>query len=154
MGIGSGRRAELDRSNVRNRVALKPYHDVPDVPFLEGRARMLPAGGNWCTATYNWWRAVRIMPHCILWTESDWQYALSAALVHQHVWHYGELKYAGELRQRERAMGCTDEARRGLRIRYVPPEPEQIATITTLATAEAKTTRRVQAFDPSAVGGK
>lgn len=163
MAIGSGRRAEPDRSTVRNRVPLKAYHDIPNTPFTAGRKHVLPALSKrmdplqegWPTATNTWWRALRVMPHCVLWTETDWQYAVTTALVHRRVWA-GDFKIAGELRQRERAMGCTDEARRGLRIRYVDPEPEQVASVTPLAAVEPakKPARRVRAIDPATIGGK
>jgi len=159
MPIGVGRRAEPDRSSVRNRVPLKAYHDIPNVPFAKGRRRNLPTDRFWPEATVAWWKALRIMPHCALWTETDWQFALTTAMLHAQVW--GEEKVPagipGELRQRERAMGCTDEARRGLRIRYIDPEPTDTATVTPLhsvAEVAKKPTRRVKAIDPSTAGSK
>lgn len=160
MAIGAGNRAEPDRTSVRNRVPLKAYHDIPNVPFHLGRKRMLPVlpdGVAWPTATYNWWRALRVMPHCLLWTDTDWQYAATTAWIHKQVWA-GDFKLAAELRMRERSMGCTDEARRGLRIRYVEPELAALTPVTPIhavnQAAEAKPARRVQAFDPSTIGGK
>jgi hypothetical protein len=154
----AGRLPESDRSSVRNRVPIKAYNDVPDVPFVAGRKRMLPEGVSWPPATYTWWRALRVMPHCVLWTDTDWQYAVTTAWIHARVW-VGDYKLAGELRQRERAMGCTDEARRGLRIRYVAVEPAPLAAVTTLHTEQGEqpapasmATRRVQAFDPNLIG--
>lgn len=166
-GIGRGRLPEPDRSVVRNRKVPLPNNDIPNVPFEPGKKRMLPPltqrqdplGEGWPIATYNWWRALRIMPHCKLWSETDWHYAITTAWIHRRIWQ-GDHKLAGELRQRERAMGCTDEARRGLRIRYVDPEPE--ASVTPLHAVEetadtpppAKPTRRVRAVDPASVGSK
>jgi hypothetical protein len=167
MAIGVGRRAEPDRSLVRNRRPLKEFHDIPNVPFHAGRKRQLPPlplsvdefGQGWPQATYNWWKALRVMPHCFLWSETDWEYALTTAWIHRRVW-LGEYRLSGELRMRERAMGCTDEARRGLRIRYVAPETVEAAPVTPLhAVPQQKPVdeparRRVPAFDPSSLGGK
>jgi hypothetical protein len=73
-------------------------------------------------ATKAWWRAVSRMPHCSLWSETDWQFAMVTALVADAAFR-GDLKAVSELRQRERVIGTTDDARRDLRIRYVDPEP-------------------------------
>lgn len=78
---------------------------------------------RWPAETRRWWRAVSRMPHCALWTDSDWQYALDTALV-AAAFHAGDARQAGELRQREKIMGVTQDARRDLRIRYVPPADE------------------------------
>jgi hypothetical protein len=155
VGIGVGRKPEPDRSTVRNRKTPVPGYDVPNVPYEAGRKRMLPSGYAWPPETHAWWRCLRVMPHCVLWTETDWQYALTTAWIHARVW-VGDYKMATELRNRERAMGMTDEARKALRIRYVDVEPEAVAPVTPLHTVEApeRPKRRVQAFDPSAVGGK
>jgi hypothetical protein len=159
MAIGAGHRAEPDRDQVRNRKLLKAYHDIPNVPFAKGRRRNLPTDREWPEATVAWWKALRIMPHCFLWTETDWQFALTTATLHAQVWSPYKVPAGvpGELRQRERQMGCTDEARRGLRIRYVDPEPSGEATVTPLhsvAEPAKKPARRVKAIDPSTVGGK
>lgn len=73
--------------------------------------------------TRDWWDAVSCMPHCVLWGPSDWSFALDTALVHAQA-SVGVITAAGELRQREKIMGTTVDARRDLRIRYVDPEPE------------------------------
>jgi hypothetical protein len=152
----NGRKPEPDRSTVRNRKTPMPGYDIPNVPFAEGRKRMLPTGTHWPTATYNWWRALRVMPHCVLWTDTDWNYATTSAWIHARVWA-GDYRLAGELRQRERAMGMTDEARKAMRIRYIDVQPEPVAEVTPLHAVEPTTpppARRVQAFDPAALGGK
>lgn len=72
------------------------------------------------------------MPHCCLWDEADWQFAFDTALL-AAAFHRGELRRATELRQRERIMGTTVDARRDLRIRYVDPKaielPESVRAI-------------------------
>ena len=65
------------------------------------------------------------MPHCSLWTEADWQFAIDTACV-AAAFHAGDARVAGELRQREKVLGTTADARRDVRIRYLPPtEPEE-----------------------------
>lgn len=70
--------------------------------------------------TRQWWRTVSRVPHAVLWTASDWQFALATALVADD-FHHGPTTAAVELRQREKILGVTGDARRDLRIRYVPP---------------------------------
>jgi hypothetical protein len=75
---------------------------------------------TWPAATRRWWRAVSRLPHCVLWTDGDWQFAMdTASLV--AAFHAGNHRLAQEIRTRERIMGTTADARRDLRIRYVPP---------------------------------
>lgn len=113
----------------RNRT--KPVHDwveVPNVPYAgdrpqlpRKRAIMTPSGPkdvNLQAMTRRWWDAVSTMPHCALWTESDWMFALSTALVADAAFS-GGVGAATELRNREKVLGTTADARLGLRIRYV-----------------------------------
>lgn len=92
-------------------------------------ARSIPA--HWPAETRRWWSAVSRMPHCSLWGGSDWQFALDSAVVAAG-FHAGDARLAGELRQREKIMGMTVDARRDLRIRYVDPEPELAAVQATV----------------------
>jgi hypothetical protein len=73
--------------------------------------------------TRAWWERIASMPHCVLWSDADWQYAVTTALVADAVFA-GDVRLAGELRQRERVLGTTLDARRDLRIRYVPLEDD------------------------------
>ncbi|MCZ1009916.1 hypothetical protein O1L68_27615 [Streptomyces lydicus] len=68
-----------------------------------------------------WWERITGMPHCVLWDDGDWQFAITTAMVADAVFA-GDVRLAGELRQRERVIGTTLDARRDLRIRYVPVE--------------------------------
>jgi hypothetical protein len=70
-----------------------------------------------------WWDGVRRMPHCVLWSDSDWRFAADTALV-ADAFYYGRTSAAVELRQREKILGTTVDSRRDLRIRYVEPAPE------------------------------
>jgi hypothetical protein len=114
----------------------KPTHEwteVEAVPF-EG-APKLPKpdpGRSWPSATVRWWKAISRMPHCVLWDESDWIFALNTALV-AAAFHGGDIKAATELRQREKVMGTTVDSRRDLRIRYIEPAADKAEDIPNIA---------------------
>jgi hypothetical protein len=63
------------------------------------------------------------MPHCVVWTQSDWEYAIDTAYVHA-TFASGDMRAATELRNREKLLGNTFDSRRDLRIRYVNPAEE------------------------------
>lgn len=115
----------------------KPTHEwteVPDEPY-DGKVPPLPREVGWPVGTRRWWRIISRMPHCRLWTEADWQFAIDTAIV-AAAFHGGDLRQATELRQREKVLGTTADARRDLRIRYVrPPSPEDrpVAAVVDLA---------------------
>ncbi len=90
----------------------------PELPRLPGRRR-------WNELVLQWWEQVRAMPHCALWTPTDWLFCIETAFMKQQFWvDYADGKLqsttATEIRRREDQMGTTAEARRKLRIRYVP----------------------------------
>lgn len=74
----------------------------------------------WPRETQAWWDAVSTLPHAVDWTDADWRFAMDTAYVHAAVMN-GDLRVAAELRTREKVIGTTVDARRDLRIRYVPP---------------------------------
>ena len=101
----------------------RPTHDwvtVPDIPY----AGAAPNPGRLPARTKQWWAAIVRMPHCVLWTESDWQFAIDTAWVHATWAKTHAAGQAAELRIREKTMGTTADARRDLRIRYVPQTDE------------------------------
>lgn len=110
--------------------AMVEWTEVEDVPFTGVVPVEIPdermVGSNTGPITVevtdfarDWWATVSSMPHCILWADSDWQFALASFWVADTAFR-GSIGAAGELRTREKWMGCTWEARRDLRIRYVP----------------------------------
>ncbi len=115
----------------------KPTHDwteVPDVAFVGGPrlpARM-PNGLTWPAPTKRWWAVVSAMPHCSLWSESDWEFALDTAFVKGIFHMQGSNVYATELRNREKVLGTTADYRRDLRIRYADPKPVVPTSVTSL----------------------
>ena len=116
----------------QSRTRHRPTHEwteVPNVPFagkppvgLPATRTVLledgPADIKLHSQTKAWWRRIARMPHCRLWSESDWEFALETALVADALF-YGRTTAATELRQREKVLGTTVDARRDLRIRYV-----------------------------------
>ncbi|HEX6685752.1 MAG TPA: hypothetical protein VF062_23455 [Candidatus Limnocylindrales bacterium] len=125
-----GRKPKSDKER-RNRVA--PVHDwaeVEDIPYtgerprLPQRFRTDPETGtsvrvSWPARTKGWWDIVSRMPHCRLWSASDWEFAIETAEVHAR---FAEGTNATELRIRQKLLGTTADARRDLRIKYVQPK--------------------------------
>lgn len=108
----------------------KPVHDWTEVDAVRfDRAPKLPKtqpnGMPWPAWTLDWWKAVSTMPHCALWEDEDWRFAIDTASV-AAVFHGGDIRVATELRNREKVMGTTMDFRRDLRIRYVDPKPKEL----------------------------
>lgn len=57
------------------------------------------------------------MPHCALWHPSDWEFALTAALIADEFYRNGKASYAAELRRWEAVLAVTIDDRRKQRIR-------------------------------------
>ena len=132
----------------QRRHRVKPVHDwteVTDEPFdgAPSFPRYQPNRFPWPDSTKKWWKVISRMPHCALWSDSDWQFALDTAFI-AAAFHSGELKYARELRQREKIMGTTADALRDLRIRYVDPrsDPEDPASVTAIQDYRKKLTKK------------
>jgi hypothetical protein len=112
-----------DWTNVPNQPYTGPKPELPltrQVMVKNGEVEIVPVEER----TREWWRVVSSMPHCILWSDSDWVFALDTAMVHAAS-VYGSVTASSELRQRERTLGVTMDARRDLRIRYVDDESQE-----------------------------
>lgn len=113
--VKHGRTPNADWTEVPNR----PYEGPsPDLPRLANRRK-------WTDIVTEWWETTRSMPHCVLWTAADWQFAVETALMKDLFWRNysdGDMKgtMATEIRRREAQLGTTAESLRQLRIRYVP----------------------------------
>ncbi len=114
-------------------VVNEPYSGpVPELPASrtiinkDGEPTEIPLENR----TRFWWTALTKMPHCVLWQDSDWAFAIDTAMVHATASH-GVVSAMAELRMREKIMGTTVDARRDLRIRYVEPEVETILEVVT-----------------------
>lgn len=126
-------RKPADRPTVTRHKPTVDWTEVPNVPF-DGETPELPLSRSVMkegepieipieNRTRDWWNALTKMPHCILWQESDWAFAVDTAMVHAMANH-GIVSAMAELRMREKVMGTTVDARRDLRIRYVNQEDE------------------------------
>jgi hypothetical protein len=128
-------RKPKDEGQARNRA--KPTHDwieVLDEPYTgdrpdlpETRTISTPFGPQEVPIrdmTRTWWESASTMPHCALWTPSDWSFALTTAIVADAAFS-GGVGAATELRNREKVLGTTVDYRRDLRIRYVESPSEQ-----------------------------
>jgi hypothetical protein len=108
----------------------KPTHDWTEVvalPFKGGPK--LPAkmsnGLPWPTWTKRWWGVVSTMPHCSLWSDSDWEFAMDTAVLKALFHMQGNQSVATEIRNREKVLGTTADYRRDLRIKYVAPKVDE-----------------------------
>lgn len=114
----------------RNRTT--PAHDwaeVPNVPFAAAPSlpSKQPDGRLWPAWTRRWWQVVSSMPHCCLWSGSDWEFAFDTAFLKARFHVDGGASLATEIRNRERVLGTTADFRRDLRVRYV--EPSAVAPV-------------------------
>lgn len=119
-------RKPKDPSQRRNR--MPATHDWTEVPNVKqpgrGLPELMPNGKDWPLATLRWWDSIATMPHTVLWSDSDWQFAEASAYVAALFHTKGSSMNATELRNREKVMGTTHDFRRDLRIRYVDPTEE------------------------------
>lgn len=131
--MGMAGRKPADRPTVTRHKPTVDWTDVPNVPY-DGPKPELPTSRTVLKdnepielpiekVTRNWWNAVSSMPHCVLWQDSDWSFAIDTAIVHATANH-GVITAMAELRMREKIMGTTVDARRDLRLRYVDVEDE------------------------------
>jgi hypothetical protein len=137
----AGRKSKPPEERRNRHAPTHEWTEVPDVPFVGGpplpprwmldKSEGVKVRTEWPARTKNWWRAVSAMPHCVLWSETDWAFALDVAETHAR---FIEGTSGAELRIREKILGTTMDARRDLRIRYVKPreEPATVAGVTNL----------------------
>ena len=137
----TGPKPREDREQVRHRNPVAEgaeWLEVVDLPhdgpklgarpespgILSDRPLGMPAG--WPDATLEWWEAVRTMPHAARWSRAEWATAMTAAEAHaRFVEGWKGCASGAEVRQREKLLGMTADARRDLRIRYVKaPDPD------------------------------
>lgn len=137
----TGRKPKDDEQKVTRHALTQGWVEVPDMPY-EGDRPQLKGVGRVGMATRAWWEGISTMPHCVLWTPTDWQFALDTARIHA-AFARGDMARAGELRVREKQMGTTLDARRDLRIRYVSP----LAGIIPVDDSEGDSTSLVADFE-------
>ncbi len=121
----TGRKPKPDGQKRNRMKPVMEWTEVVAVPFRGGRAlpAKMPDGKVWPAYTRRWWKSTSSMPHCVLWDDADWAYALDTAIVAAR-FHLGSMPAATELRNREKVLGTTLDFRRDLRIRYVASSSE------------------------------
>ena len=141
--VASGRKPKPEDQRRNRNQPMIDWVQVVDVPY-EGP---VPSPGRLPAQTRRWWAVVSRMPHCVLWDEADWQFAIATALTHAaFVRSNGAPSYASELRRREVLLGLTWDARRDLRIRYVsPPEVTEDAVLDESPVSLAERRRELEA---------
>lgn len=112
--------------------------EVADVPF-PGPAPA--ASGKWLKATKDWWGTVVTMPHCVLWSAADWEFAKETGGIKDLMARQPSTTLAAELRTRSAILGMTYESRLKLRIRYVDPEAPAAAPSPERESARARMRR-------------
>ena len=122
----TGRPPKPPGQAVTRHASTTTWTEVEDRPY-RGRVPALPQRvpgleTAWPRRTRSVWAAWSRMPHCILWSPADWQFAIDTVTVAALFHETAEPKYAAELRAREKVLGTTFDARQSLRIRYVEPE--------------------------------
>lgn len=135
-----GAKPKQDRSQVVHKNPTHEFVEVLDVPFADapplrpratGGISVLDVGAanssDWPDVTRGWWAAISTMPHCARWTPTDWQFAMDTAEIHARTMEAWKGYTGAELRQREKILGTTADARRDLRIKYVPHPVEPAA---------------------------
>lgn len=129
----AGRKPKPKGTSVNRNQPVHEWTEVVDVPF-EGAPELQekrPDGRDWPMPTLRWYTAVTSMPHCKLWSDSDWLFVEHTARL-VAAFDDGDLKLATEIRQREKKLGVTADDRRDLRIRYVEDAPAVAADVTNL----------------------
>ena len=105
------------------------WTEIPDAPY-KGKVPTLPKrrdSKTWPERVKRKWAVWSRMPHCILWTPADWEFALDTIEIAAKFYE-GDAKLATELRNREKLLGTTIDFRRDLRIRYIDPTVKEPAT--------------------------
>jgi hypothetical protein len=92
-----------------------PFTDGPDLPPARRSGQPWP---GWARERWDAWRS---MPHAKLWRESDRGFAVDTIEVACQYLDGGPTGLVTELRNREKILGTTLDARRDLRIRYTEP---------------------------------
>ena len=126
-----------NEKNPADRVRRNPETYVIDYVEWDGKMHgpPLPKSLEWCDQTRKWWMAWRHSPNSMLMTDTDWEFMLDTALLHNELWSphdsattttkFGAVsmtQLAGEIRQRVAKFGATYEDRKKLRMSVETPQ--------------------------------
>ena len=89
----------------------------PDLPSVEIEKDGKLIEWVWPVRTQEWWGMWGRTPLSAEFTETDWDFLMSTALLHARYWR-GDMGVATELRIREAKFGVTPEDRARLRITF------------------------------------
>lgn len=135
----SGTKPKPEGQRRRRNAPTFDWAEVENVPFDGEIPVELPDG--LLDKTHAWWARVARMPHCVLWSETDWGFAADAAIVADMFYRNPTEKGEKALRDREKVMGTTVDYRRDLRIRYVEPAQVLPSEVTAIADYRAVAAR-------------
>ena len=110
-------RARRNKDPIPTRVVELRRAAQPDLPTILVEESGELAEFVWPARTLEWWRMWAESPLMADATAGDWEFLLDTALLHARYWA-GDLKLAGELRQRVAKFGITPEDRARLRIQF------------------------------------
>ncbi|AID58821.1 hypothetical protein PBI_GAIA_1 [Mycobacterium phage Gaia] len=107
-----------------------PFEKAPELParspareVVDGEVTEVPR--RWPAEAVRKWRAWSRMPHCVMWSDADWEFAFDSLEVAASFIETRRASLATELRNREKVLGTTADFRRDLRIRYVEPQQDK-----------------------------
>lgn len=149
------------KSTKHGRTPNADWTEVPDVPYAGPWPDLpkLPGRQKWHEMVLRWWDVVKVLPHCVLWDDADWLYAIETAFMKHYYFRdvandEGTTSAATEIRRREDTIGTTMEARRKLHIRYVDVEAEgvQVAVGVGVESDSDEPAKVIQQSGPAAVG--
>lgn len=98
----------------------------------------LPKDHAWCEQTQKWWEVWRRSPQAMVMTDTDWEYMLETAILHNMLWSppkstettprrngaVSATQLAAEIRQRVAKFGATFEDRLKLRMSIQTPHDQ------------------------------
>lgn len=128
--------------NPADRVRRNPETYVIDYVEWDGKMHgpPLPKAYEWCQATKDWWATWRHSPQSMVMTDTDWDFMLDTAILHNMLWSpvpevdddnpnrrrtngaVSVTQLAGEIRQRVSKFGVTYEDRKKLRMSVDTPQ--------------------------------
>ncbi len=112
------KRARRNSDPIPLRILIAEATEQPNLPTVSlVDSEGLPADLEWPAQTVNWWQMWADSPLSTDFTSTDWSFLLDTAMLHAAYWT-GDLKVAGELRQRVAKFGATPEDRARLRITF------------------------------------
>lgn len=112
------KRARRNSDPVPLRVLIAEALEQPELPAgfpIKDDGEVLELA--WPQQTRNWWQMWKDSPLSAEFTSTDWSFLLDTAMLHAAFWQ-GDIKVAGELRQRVAKFGATPEDRARLRITF------------------------------------